>query len=243
MGQVKPVLHRALDAAYVVSKAGEIDPVHVQAAQVIFREALGDPQKWQELLLELYGDAALQGGHAAGVALGGQSLVTLRSQQVGLPDSYWSDWQPGYGAASSKMADGGLASLLDDRGITIKNITGTTLDGLGNVISDGLANGDPFQKTATAVMDFVANPYRANMIADTEFARGMTSAALDTYSANGVEQVEWLAEGDACELCQENEDASPIGMGDDWPNGDVPVHPLCRCAIAPVIDTSEGTDE
>ena len=55
--------------------------------------------------------------------------------------------------------------------------------------------------------------------------KAMTEANLATYAENEVEELEWLAESDACEECKENEEASPIKAGDEWPNGDVPCHP------------------
>jgi hypothetical protein len=43
--------------------------------------------------------------------------------------------------------------------------------------------------------------------------------------------------------CIENEDASPIGLDEEWPNGDSP-HVGCRCSIAPWLEPlDEGEDE
>ena len=89
-----------------------------------------------------------------------------------------------------------------------------------------------FQSTGKAVQDVIEDPARAEMISNTEYARAMTEANLATYAENEVEELDWLAESDACEECKENEEASPIKAGDEWPNGDVPCHPRCRCAIS-----------
>jgi hypothetical protein len=62
-------------------------------------------------------------------------------------------------------------------------------------------------------------------------------ASRDLYAESGVEQVQWLV-ADPCDECQENLDQSPIGIDEEWINGDPPVHPNCMCDIAPyVVDT------
>ncbi len=63
---------------------------------------------------------------------------------------------------------------------------------------------------------------------------------MDQYHANNIERVGWELSEDACELCQENHDASPIDIDSDWPNGDPPVHPWCACALVPVVNTEAG---
>ena len=183
-------------------------------------------------LASLYGDAALQGAHAAAAAI--PNAISTGYTNITLPLDYWSTWQPGYGEAAAKVADGGLQTLLDNAGQTIQGVTATTMGRLGDVISQGLAAGDPVSTTANNALAILADPAQATMVANTEYARAMTETSMDTYQANGVAQISWLAEDDACELCQENEDASPIAIDDDWPNGSVPAHPSCRCAVAPV---------
>ena len=73
-------------------------------------------------------------------------------------------------------------------------------------------------------------------------ARAVTVATRDEYQANNVVQVGWLLSDGACELCEENDDASPISIDDDWPNGDPPVHPQCLCALTPIVDTGDTDD-
>ena len=129
-----------------------------------------------------------------------------------------------------------MRALLDDADQTIQGLTDTSIERIGTAVSEGLAKGDSIQTTGKAVRDVLEDPERAEMVANTEYARAMTTASLETYTQNEVEKIEWMAEGDACPECEENDDASPIATGDDWPNGDVPVHPNCRCAIAPVVE-------
>ena len=70
-----------------------------------------------------------------------------------------------------------------------------------------------------------------------DLSRAVSVASRDLYEESNVEQVEWLvAEG--CDICQENADASPIGIDETFPSGDSepPAHPNCMCALAPYIE-------
>jgi hypothetical protein len=172
----------------------------------------------------------LQGANVAGDVSGG---VLPSVSKLDLSGDYWSSWQPGYGEAASRLSDGGLKDLLDARDQTIKGIDNTTMERLGNVIADGVGRGDSIDTIAKAASAIITDPARASLIADTEMGRGMVAASMDTYAANGVPQKEWLAEGDCCDDCQENVDASPLALDDEWPAGDFPVHPGDRCAVGP----------
>jgi SPP1 gp7 family putative phage head morphogenesis protein len=79
--------------------------------------------------------------------------------------------------------------------------------------------------------------YRANTIARTETMRaasegrqqawgqGMTQGFIDS-----LWQKEWIAEGDACDICQAI-DGKRIGVKDSFPVGEPPAHPNCRCDV------------
>jgi hypothetical protein len=70
------------------------------------------------------------------------------------------------------------------------------------------------------------------MIARTETANAMGDGNYATMQENDVQQVDWVTAGDnPCPICQENEDASPINVGDSFPSGDdhEPAHPNCEC--------------
>jgi hypothetical protein len=74
-------------------------------------------------------------------------------------------------------------------------------------------------------------------------------AAYKDAAAQGIAVMkEWLSAGDdlVSEECQANEDQGPIPLDDDFDSGDdaPPLHPNCRCAIAPVVsDESDSQDE
>lgn len=193
----------------------------------------------EQVLHELYGDAAIQGSHVAATAAGGQMVVGVTKISADFPADYWDHWQPGYGAAAAKIRGNGLGDLLSRSGVTIQGLTDSATERLGNVLADSLQAGDSYETAAQKIADGICSPARASTIADTEYARAMSAASMSTYRANGVEQVGWLAEDDACPACLDNAGASPIGIDDSWPAGDVPVHPMCRCSVEPVIDTGE----
>lgn len=76
------------------------------------------------------------------------------------------------------------------------------------------------------------------MIAQTELARAVSSASLDTYRYNGVPGKSWLT-FNPCPICQRNADAGSIPLDQTFPGGAAfpPQHPMCRCSIAPSFTT------
>jgi len=223
---------------HVKSVAKDIDPEILAARDAAAKALAGKAASTDEALkvLEaLYGDAFLQGAHEAAHAASA-SIVTSLQGVSDMPEDYWSKWTPGYGEAAAKAADGGMREMLDKIGITIQGMTDTTIDDIGNTIADGLAKGDSYEATGKAVREMIGEVNRSEMIANTEYARASTEASMETYRQNDVEKKEFMAEPDACPECQENEDAGVIPLEDEFPNGDVPVHPNCRCAIAPVVE-------
>lgn len=195
----------------------------------------------EALLAELHGDSFLQGAHDAAHAAGGTVVSSLQDVTEQAPAAYWDEWTPGLGEAASAAADGGMRALLEEAGHTIQGLEDTSIDRIGTLVSEGLAKGDSMEATGKAIREVVEDPDRAELISRTEYARSMTAASEQTYAANGIEEEEWMLGPEPCPECQENADASPIKVGDDWPNGGVPVHPNCMCAQAPLVSTEPTT--
>jgi len=153
----------------------------------------------------------------------------------------WDTWTPGNQAASALIKPkGGLQNLLDRRNIVLDGITDTKLNRIGTVLGQALAVGITPKDVAVLVDQVINDPQQALVIAQTEMSRAVSVASRDLYETSGVEQVEWLV-AIGCEDCQENADASPIGIDDVFPSGDTepPAHPNCMCALAPyMVDTS-----
>ena len=150
----------------------------------------------------------------------------------------WASWTPGDPSAARKAADGGLRDLLDKYPDFVKGIGETTLDRIGNVIGDGLGQGLPISDVAARVNDFLDDPGRAFLIAQTESSRAMVSSQADQYQEQGWQQFDWIAYDGACDECGEMEDSNPHDFSDDQPPG----HPSCRCGIvgSGELTTPEG---
>lgn len=140
--------------------------------------------------------------------------------------------------AAQLAASGGLRALLDEQGVVIQGMSDTTVDSIGEIISQGLAIGAPVDGVASRINEYVDNPDRAFLIAQTETSRAMIGGQADQYQQLGFSQFEWLAYDGACDLCLDEEDSNPHDFGDEQPPG----HPSCRCSIIGTGDivTPEG---
>lgn len=154
----------------------------------------------------------------------------------------WDTWRPGNRAAANLLKPPrGLSDLLDRRGVTIQGINRTTLDRIGTLLGRAVARGETPQSVRDELEDLLDDSERALTIAQTEMSSAVCVASRELYEESGAELVEWLV-AEPCDLCQENADVSPIGIGDVFPSGDTepPAHPNCVCDIAPyVVDTRD----
>jgi hypothetical protein len=152
----------------------------------------------------------------------------------------WDTWKPGNRAAANLLKPPrGLSDLLDKRGVTIQNVNRTTLDRIGTILARALAKGETPASVREELENLLDDSDRALTIAQTEMSSAVSVASRELYEESGAELVEWIV-ADPCDLCQENADVSPIGIGDTFPSGDTepPAHPNCVCDIAPyVVDT------
>ena len=82
---------------------------------------------------------------------------------------------------------------------------------------------------------FKVTGYQAERLARTETARLQTAIQRDSIESNGIEQYEYIAEPTACHLCRPLD--GKISKVDDLVIGDnaSPMHPNCRCRIAPYV--------
>jgi SPP1 gp7 family putative phage head morphogenesis protein len=149
----------------------------------------------------------------------------------------WGDWTPGDPAAARTVADTeGLQNLLNSYGVAeIKAVGEGRMGDLASAISDAVAHGDSADSLADDIEGILAAPERAAMIARTEIARAVSTAAMDRYTASGVTKKEWISAPGACKICLDNTGVGPIQMDQDFPGGvpAPPQHPYCRCSAAP----------
>lgn len=185
------------------------------------------------VLTALYGAAYMEGAHEAAAASDG--AMPPWTAALPIPEGHWDNWDPSVGEAASAHAGGGLARVLQARGIWIKEMSATQVNRVGDAVRESVENGRPLSEAIDAVNAIVNDAGRARLIAETEYARAMTMASRETYMANRVPMVQWLHQPGACPRCMENAAVSPITVTAPWPSGNVPVHPRCRCAEAPYI--------
>ena len=174
---------------------------------------------------KIYASSYITGIRAAQVSNPDQPATeTPAGQYVTSID--WSAWTPGDAVAALVLKDGGLADLLDARGIWIKGISETTVNSIGNRIAQGLANGDGVPQISASIRDYLGSSDRADMIATTEVARAQNEGQSQELQGMGFDQWEWMAYDGACDDCMDK-DAVIFNWGDPVP----PAHPNCRCSI------------
>jgi hypothetical protein len=154
----------------------------------------------------------------------------------------WDEWTPGNRAAKELVSPkGALRRLLDERNIRIQELNNTTVDRIGTVLGRGLEAGLTRDEIARDlrynINELLDDPARATMIAQTEMSRAVVESNMDLYRESGVEYVQYLV-ADPCDECAQNEAVGVLPIGEEFPNGNPPVHPNCMCDLAPyVVDT------
>lgn len=116
----------------------------------------------------------------------------------------------------------------------------STRNALRQTITSGLRDGNGID-VLSSKMRRTMNDWsgaRARTIANTEVNTSMSRASHDTYSRNGVKEMEWMTTASKpCDVCQTNESHGPVKVDDAFPSGSStpPAHPDCECTLVPVI--------
>lgn len=199
-------------------------------------QALGSPDlsALQAAVTALYQESYAAAGMAAQQQLGGGAVLAGNLGETSA-EFNWDNWQPGDAEAAAKVEGPGLRDLLDSEGLTnaLTDMSDSQLSRIGNALADGLSAGDSPDDIADSIDDVVGSDARSFMIADTETARAMTAAAVDSYTANGVEEGDLITADGACPVCEAIADSNPHPVDDA--EAQPPIHPYCRCAFAPVV--------
>ncbi len=123
-----------------------------------------------------------------------------------------------------------------------KSIVSTLKDEAKTRILDGLKEGLGSEDIASNLSDFFdsQSSWRALRIARTEVIGGYAEGSIEGYRQSGVVSMKrWItAEDDKVDdSCSQNEADGPISLGASFSSGDdaPPLHPNCRCVIAPEI--------
>jgi hypothetical protein len=171
--------------------------------------------------------------------VGIKKAVPTKKQLANSLSINWNTWTPGKRAANAlKNPATGLKELLNSRNVTIQEINNTTMSRIGTILATALNEGKTPKQVSILIDRLINDPVRALMIAQTEMSAAIVQSSRAFYAESGVEQIEYLTQ-DPCDECLENEEASPIAVGEQFPNGDPPVHPNCMCDVMPYeVDNS-----
>ncbi|QAY16116.1 portal and MuF-like fusion protein [Arthrobacter phage Sonali] len=217
--RIAAALGRTLTREQVRSILREQSP---QVASRTLSQALSDHSraaKLDKVLNDLWVDAYHSGAAAARV-------------QLGIDPDALLGWSPGTMAAGPMPTSLSWTQALVQANIDIARVTRTTLNKLQDLITEGLEEGVAVDKLARRLNEFLRDPKRAEMIAHTEMARMATLGAEASYRQGGITQWDLVISSGACPKCVEIEAANPHFIGDTTKMP--PVHPRCRCAMAPV---------
>lgn len=128
-------------------------------------------------------------------------------------------------------------------------LAGASRDMLRALIADGIENNLSTDEISDNIEEAHAfSEDRADLIAATEITAANSQGALAGYEEAkdaGVNvKKSWLVLEDGCEICQENADAGPIDLDEQFPSGDdAPgAHPNCRCVLVPEVIDEDGNE-
>ena len=177
-------------------------------------------------------------GWVTGEAAADDAIARARLAKKAADDDLidWSLWSPGDEAAALLLRPSkAFQRFLARFGITLKELTNTTVNDIGNSIADALEQGLSANQAAKLIRRNVASPSRALMIAITEQNRAMSAATVNRYKEMQIMEMEWEV-SDPCDKCAQNAN-QVVPIGGTFNSGDTqpPAHPNCRCALLPVI--------
>lgn len=138
--------------------------------------------------------------------------------------------------------------LRDQAGQRIRGIEETTREKIREALADGIREGEDLNDLIRRVGDVFdeAKGSRAVVIARTEALESSNRAAFIAYGEAGVPMLEWLLAPDYDPAEDDGEcepfDGKIVAVGTEFAPGVQypPLHPQCRCAIAPVFAGENG---
>jgi SPP1 gp7 family putative phage head morphogenesis protein len=177
-------------------------------------------------------------GWVTGEAAANEAIAKAKEARKAADDDLidWSTWEPGDQAAALLLRPTkAFQQFLGSFGITLKDLTNTTVNDIGNSLADALGQGLSANQAAKLIRQNVATSSRALTIAITEQNRAMSAATINRYKEMQIPQMEWEV-SDPCPKCAINAN-QVVRIGEAFNSGDTqpPAHPNCRCALLPVI--------
>lgn len=131
-----------------------------------------------------------------------------------------------------KWIDGELVPNPNAKWSISENTRKMLRSSISKAMDEGLSNPE-LAKAIRADTAFSAD--RATMIARSETAIADVQGSLAGYRASGlVEGKQFLASDGCCDLCAA-QDGMIVGLDEEFPAGDAPIHPNCECDMLPVL--------
>lgn len=124
--------------------------------------------------------------------------------------------------------------MIEHNLVEMKGATNYMKKEIFRVVSTGMLEGQSIPQMTKAMRERIdVTKTRANMIARTETIRNYNQASVNKYKQNGIKKWRWIASWDerTCEICG-SLDGQIFKVGDPQP----PVHPNCRCCVAPIVE-------
>jgi SPP1 gp7 family putative phage head morphogenesis protein len=149
----------------------------------------------------------------------------------------------------NQVSDRAVNYARERAGELVSDIDEVTRRDLRNVIAQGLEDNLSMDELSDLIeTSYAFSEQRADIIAQTEIARANGNGSLEGMrlareAGVRIKKV-WIPDAEACEECQENGDAGPIDLDENFPNGDdaPPAHPNCRCDMASEVDESDESN-
>lgn len=144
-----------------------------------------------------------------------------------------------------------IATSMEQRGLisAAKNIAGYAVQLVGNIIdmisekasdiiSDIFGSGEVADlqgaiEEAEAELAEWAENY-ADLVGDTEIHDMIEGTIADEMQSQGKTQKYWVNDGEPCQRCIDNAEASPLPLDEAFPDGSTtaPGHPRCKCSMS-----------
>ena len=113
-----------------------------------------------------------------------------------------------------------------------KNAEGFNIRVMEDVESLVIGGKMPADVKKQLMEDYNVGWREADRLIRTESSRAYNKSAKDSYISAGIQEGEYLAESDCCDICREFKGRRlPLG---EFP--ELPMHPNCRCTIAPIVE-------
>jgi SPP1 gp7 family putative phage head morphogenesis protein len=133
-----------------------------------------------------------------------------------------------------------VQEVLDQLAKQVRSVAETTRDDIrwlvGQAASEGWSTADLARELRQ--LGETLSSSRADVIARTETATAYSRGSLLAFEESGVvSAVEWLAGPDECDICQPLS-GTRVALGEPFADGILhpPLHPNCRCALAPIVE-------